>query len=600
MPAREPRRRSHVDDVVGRPDRILVMLDHEHGVAQGLQPPQRDQQPLVVALVQPDRRLVEHVQHPGQSGADLACQPDALALATGERRRSARQRQVIEPDIDQELQPLDDLAQDAAGDLFPLRRQRRFHAAKPFERRLDRKIRGLRNVAPRHTDRQRLRLEPRAVADGAGFLGLVARHFLANPGAVRLLPAPLEIVQDALEGLLHRVGAHAVLVGECDFLVRAVQDRIGHALRQIMPRRARTCLEVLGNAGKRLVVIGTLGAAPGGDRALGEADPLVRHDQRRVKESLDPETVASRAGAVRAVEAEQPRLDLLDREAGDRAGEAAGKHGPRLALGRLGVGDAVGEPDGRFKTVGEAALDPRPDHDPVDHRLDLVLDLAVQRRDRADLEQFSVDLHAGEAAALEFGDFLAVFALAVAHNGREQQQPRAFRHRRDPVDHLADRLRLDRQAGCGRVGHAGPCPEQAHVVVDFRHRADGGTRVAAGGLLLDRNGGREALDRIDVRLAGQLQELPRVGGKALDIAALSLGIDRVEGERGLARAGQPGDDREAVAGDLDVDVLEIVLARAAHADGACHDVGDSVAFLPCSHCGRVLEWREVAERESSR
>src|SRR5690242_21543059 len=37
-------------------------------------------------------------------------------------------------------------------------------------------------------------------------------------------------------------------------------------------------------------------------------------------------------------------------------------------------------------------------------------------------------------------------------------------------------------------------------------------------------------------------------------------VDRVEGQRRLARAGQAGDDHQFVAGDDDVDVLQVVLA----------------------------------------
>ena len=67
---------------------------------------------------------------------------------------------------------------------------------------------------------------------------------------------------------------------------------------------------------------------------------------------------------------------------------------------------------------------------------------------------------------------------------------------------------------------------------------------------------------LDVRLLHHLQELARVGRQGLDVAALPLGIDGVEGEAGLARARQAGDDRQALARDLDVDALEVVLARA--------------------------------------
>ena len=77
--------RPHVDDVVGVADRVLVMLDDEHGVAEVPEPLQRHQQPVVVALVQADARLVEHVEHARQARADLAGEPDALRLAARQR-----------------------------------------------------------------------------------------------------------------------------------------------------------------------------------------------------------------------------------------------------------------------------------------------------------------------------------------------------------------------------------------------------------------------------------------------------------------------------------------------------------------------------------
>ena len=112
--------RADVDHVVGLADRLLVVLDDDHGVAGVAQVLQRGQQPAVVALVQADRRLVQHVEHAGQPAADLARQPDALALAARERAGVARQRQVVEPDVDEEAQPLADFLEDGAGDLVAL------------------------------------------------------------------------------------------------------------------------------------------------------------------------------------------------------------------------------------------------------------------------------------------------------------------------------------------------------------------------------------------------------------------------------------------------------------------------------------------------
>ena len=74
MPAAGP----HVDQMVGGADGVLVMFHHQNGVAEVAQPPQRAQQAFVVALVQADRGFVQHIQHAGQAGADLAGQADAL------------------------------------------------------------------------------------------------------------------------------------------------------------------------------------------------------------------------------------------------------------------------------------------------------------------------------------------------------------------------------------------------------------------------------------------------------------------------------------------------------------------------------------------
>ncbi len=86
-------------------------------------------------------------------------------------------------------------------------------------------------------------------------------------------------------------------------------------------------------------------------------------------------------------------------------------------------------------------------------------------------------------------------------------------------------------------------------------------------LLIDRDGRRQALDVIHVGLVHLAEELPSVRREGLDVAALALGVDGVERQRALARAGQPGDHDELVAGDLEIEALEVVLASAADLDG---------------------------------
>ena len=87
--------------------------------------------------MQADRGLVQHVEHAGQARADLRGEADALALAAGERAGVARERQVVEPDVDQEIQALADLLQDAAGDLVLLLVQRGGELVEPVARGAD-------------------------------------------------------------------------------------------------------------------------------------------------------------------------------------------------------------------------------------------------------------------------------------------------------------------------------------------------------------------------------------------------------------------------------------------------------------------------------
>ena len=129
LPGDAPRRREHildgpgrhdvtavlartgadVDHPVGGADRLLVVLDDDQRVADVAQRDQRADQLVVVALVQPDRRLVEDVEDAHQLAADLRRKADALRLTAGKRRGAAIDGEVVEPDVVQETEALLDL-----------------------------------------------------------------------------------------------------------------------------------------------------------------------------------------------------------------------------------------------------------------------------------------------------------------------------------------------------------------------------------------------------------------------------------------------------------------------------------------------------------
>ena len=191
---------------------------------------------------------------------------------------------------------------------------------------------------------------------------------------------------------------------------------------------------------------------------------------------------------------------------------AAPRFGGRV--GRVEIGQPVGELQRGLEAVGEARFDAFADDDAVDHQLDVVLVLLVERGRVLDVVELAVDADAGEARLLPFGELLAVLALAAADDGAEQVVARALGKRHRAVDHLADLLRLDRKPGRGRVGDADARPQKPHVVVDLGDGGDGRARVLARRLLLDRDCRRQAVDMLDVRLLHHLQELARIGARA--------------------------------------------------------------------------------------
>ena len=119
--------------------------------------------------------------------------------------------------------------------------------------------------------------------------------------------------------------------------------------------------------------------------------------------------------------------------------------------------------------------------------------------------------------------------------------------------------------------------EQAQIVVDLRHRADGRTRIVARTLLVDGDRGGKTVDAVKVGFFHLSEEHARVGGKAFDITPLPLGIDRVKGKTRFAAAGQTRKDHELVPRHNEVYIFEIVLSGTLN-NNILHGV--EISFLP--------------------
>ena len=108
---------AEIDHIIGALDGLGVVLHHQHRVAHVAQVGERIEQAVVIARVQADGRLVEHIEHAAQLRADLRGQADALRFAAGKRGGGAVEAQVIQADGGEKFQAAADLIDHAAGDL---------------------------------------------------------------------------------------------------------------------------------------------------------------------------------------------------------------------------------------------------------------------------------------------------------------------------------------------------------------------------------------------------------------------------------------------------------------------------------------------------
>ena len=179
--------------------------------------------------------------------------------------------------------------------------------------------------------------------------------------------------------------------------------------------------------------------------------------------------------------------------------------------------------------------------EPVDDGLDVVLDLPVERQVVGQAD----DLPLTRARTYPARDSSAKRSLYSPFWPRTT----GASSRNDvPAGSFFQNPRHDLLAGLGRHGPAAvgamplpdPGKQHAQIIVDLGDRADGRPRVAAAGLLLDRDRRAQPVDPVDLGLGHLPQELPGVAREALDVAALPFGIKRVERQRALARARDAG------------------------------------------------------------
>ena len=560
-----------IDNPVGVGDGVLVMLDNDQRVAQIPEPREGFNQTPVIALMQPDRRLIEHIEHADETGADLGGQPDALRLTAGERSGGPGQREVVQADVEQEAQPGLHLLKYLPGDRLFTGAQGEFveEVGTLPDGQLAHGGDGLRIVAGRQRHGQDLRLEPGAVA-------LRARDVAHEPFVAFLHQLRIGLFQPALQkrhdsfevGVIGTRAAVAISVAHMHLFVATLEDRRARLSRELAPRGVHVEPHRLPQPGQHAgEVLRTLPHRPRCHRTIGQGAIRIGYDEFGIDLLANAKTAALRARAVGRIERKRPRLKIIHRQrvtvrTRKLLGEALfAMRVAFLTVDEIQHHDAVGQTQRGLHRIGQPLFGTGLDGQPVDDHLDIVLFLLLQRRRLGQGMHHTVDPNPAVALGVQLVEEVDELALAGPHHRSEHLKLSALGHGQHLIDDLLRGLSRDPLATHRAVRRAGTRVEQTQVVVDLGDSADGGARVAVGGFLVDGYRRRKPLDEVDVGLVHLTEELPRIGAQGFDIATLTLGEDGIECQRRLARPGQAGEHDQCVPGKVEVDAAEVVLAR---------------------------------------
>ena len=531
-----------------------------------------------------DRGLVQHIEHAHEAAADLRRQPDALGLSPTQGSRRAAQSQILQPHVEQELEPGIDLLEHLSGDgLISLRQLQRDQGGRRVP---DRQRAHLVDGAAVHGHRQRQRIEPGALARRAGHLPHVPLDLGPHRVGVRLAVAPLEIGNHAL--VTGVVAADSpIAVAEADFGALAgdalaVQQQIVVLAIQAPPRLVHGNVPILSHRFHQALEILVVALGPRSDSTVLQAQVGVGNHQLGIHLEHRPQSVARRTRPVGRVEGEVAGGQLLERFAVGGPRQVLGERdglGLLVGVGVLGhdhqFGHTLSQAQRGLHRLGKPPLDALSHHQPVNHHRDAVHLVAgqVQVVDAVvQLDQITVHDGPGEPVGGQFGQHRVVGALATPHHRGQHLEPNPLVHLHHPIHDLLGGLAHQPFAGLGIMGDADAGEQQPQVVVHLGDGPHRGARIAGGAFLVDGDGGRQAVDEVHIGLVHLAQELPGIGRQRLHVAALPLGVDGVEGQRRLARTGDAGEYDELVAGYRQMDVAQVVLTRTMDDDLVGHAV----------------------------
>ena len=170
-----------------------------------------------------------------------------------------------------------------------------------------------------------------------------------------------------------------------------------------------------------------------------------------------------------------------------RAGEILAE-GHTFATDDIHLSHAAGEGKRRFQRVSQTTADALAHGKTVNDDLHGVLDVLFQRDLLVEVVHIAVDFYAGVTGAASGVQLFLLSAFALTDDRREDLELRPLFQLEHSVHHLIHALLADDPPTHRAVRHADTGVQKTQVIVNFGHSAHGGTRVVAGGFLVNGDG----------------------------------------------------------------------------------------------------------------
>ena len=149
----------------------------------------------------------------------------------------------------------------------------------------------------------------------------------------------------------------------------------------------------------------------------------------------------------------------------------------------------------------------------VHYNLYIMLDIFIQLDFFAEFVQISVNLY---THITTFSSLLQKFGMgsfSPSYHRCQKLNFRSFRQPHNMIYHLVYSLFPNFPPALGTMGNPHTGVEKSKIIVDFRNRSHGRTRISVGRFLVNGNGRRKSLNTLHIRLLHLPQELSGIRRK---------------------------------------------------------------------------------------